>query len=322
MSGVALHVLLVLLLLIATLIPPLHSNAVNSVATDSGTKKGYKGLYVIVVYHAFANHKNDHWEEMFEGQLMSVKQSGLLDIANEFHVALTTGANKSEELSQRATNLIHNRIDPHAIVNATFGNYYEYNGISQVYRSAVAAKDRKNTVITYLHSKGGFNVPGDVYKGRSASNIMLTRIITEDWKFYLDQFIANPVLNVAGLANTCGGAAMYENFWWARASYLAVKEEPKFGDIERHYYEFWLNTGSREQDQNKNSILSICSVKYLFLPTPQPPECDKLIDDHHHGTESGMNNMKYAILCNDSIMAMLKIKEWIKEQYQKDQTAK
>ena len=121
----------------------------------------------------------------------------------------------------------------------------------------------------------------------------------------------NEQLKTVGIANTCGGAAQFHNFWWARASYIAKGlNEPKFGlEIERHVYEFWLGeAGSRFQyDENVTQTLSLCAPKYAQSPTPIPPKCDELIDDHAHefGPGEKMNNMKYAILCSEQMLDRL-----------------
>lgn len=177
------------------------------------------------------------------------------------------------------------------------------------------AQNKEKTIIGYFHSKGAYNVPGSNFHARSADNIMLTRAIIEDWAFYIDHFRSNPNLITAGLANTCGKAAQFHNFWWARASYIAVKEEPRFGsNIERHYYEFWLETGSRDADQKPNSTLSICAYKYGKIPTPKPPDCDKYIKDGaHDGEIQNMNNMKYALLCGGVIIKALEIDKLLQE---------
>jgi hypothetical protein len=181
------------------------------------------------------------------------------------------------------------------------------------------ATSPERTVVGYMHSKGGGGSGNPLHPyGRTAMNVMLTKVVIEDWHFVFDQFLRNEHLKTVGIANTCGGAAQFHNFWWARTSYAGSLPEPKFGpEIERHIYEFWLGeAGSRfSYNENITQTLSLCAPKYAKIPTPVPPKCDELIDDHAHefGPGEKMNNMKYAILCSDEMLDRLGLRVYEKK---------
>ena len=147
-----------------------------------------------------------------------------------------------------------------AIVNATYGGYFEYDGIYKAWNASVQSTDKQNTIVSYFHSKGrhpspipthlllssfaartgGFNHgDGTLIDGRTRTNVFLTKVVMEDWRFILDHFAENK--------------ALFHNFWfehwipyailthtyqlsylplhrrWARASYVSGRPEPQYG---------------------------------------------------------------------------------------------
>jgi hypothetical protein len=289
----------------------LQSQNNNNDNNNNQKNKGYKGFTIKLVYHAYANPAATHWEGLFKSQLQAILNSGLFDIVNEFHVALNTGPERNAAVMEQASQVILGVV-PNAIIHTKDAvGHYEYDGIHKSWELArnTPTVDQGKTIVGYFHSKGGMNSrsANQLFDGRNADNIMLTRIVLEDWEYVFNNFAENPNLLTAGMANTCGHAAQYHNFWWARASYLALKEDPN-SQADRHYYEFWLETGDISLDVLPNATLSLCE-KYYPVKVAQPPICDiGFFDpDHPDATDRNTKNMKYAVVCTKEIRKALNI---------------
>ena len=113
----------------------------------------------------------------------------------------------------KATSIIQN-VTSVAIVNSTWGGYFEYDGIYKAWNASVSAEDKENTIVSYFHSKGAFNHgDGQLVDGRTRTNVFLTKVVMEEWRFILDNFVENKALLTAGLAACCNNPAQFHNFW-------------------------------------------------------------------------------------------------------------
>ena len=95
---------------------------------------------------------------------------------------------------------------------------------------------KKNAILTTSSSNTGDD--NKIEDLRTVENIYMTEYVINDWKFILDQFIANKNLSTAGAVEFCENPSHVHNFWWARASFMRQTEEPL--QTRRHYYENWL----------------------------------------------------------------------------------
>lgn len=257
----------------------LSSKIVENHEHDNHTEHGgsfkrpnYHGMQILLVYHGFGSSKtNSLYDKLFYEQLMSVKTSGLFHIAQEFHVTISCGAEYNEEVLSKSYQVIKN-VDEN-IVNITLKNdsHYEYLGIHKVWELHKTCIDKTKCLILYFHSTGSFN-NWDGKNARTANNIVLTRLLVEDWKYIIGLFRHNDDIANVGLSAGCLNQPMqYYNFWWVRASYVAQLPEPT-AVSERHYFENWVGmTGSLTKP---SQLVSLCETKYDIEPYGTSESCN------------------------------------------------
>jgi len=238
----------------------------------SFARSSYHGMQILLVYHGFGSkNSNPLYEKLFYEQLMSVKNSGLFRIAQEFHITISSGAEYDKVLLQKSYQVIK-RIDE-KIVNITLQNdsYFEYMGIHKVWELHHTCIDKSKCLILYFHSTGSFN-NFDGKNVRTPNNILLTRLIVEDWKYIINVFKHNEDAANLGLSAACfENPFQYYNFWWVRASYVATLPEPT-PVTNRHYYENWI--GQSKAIKKSSQLISLCETKYDVEPYKTAETCD------------------------------------------------
>lgn len=207
-------------------------------------------LDIYGVYFAFLDVRGNDWDgsrakELVQTQLRELKEIGLAAAVKEFHVVFT--CNDHSILLQAKKSVRDILPDPKFHIHIITGNPYEYPGILCAWNVAqrIPVSKRNTSVVLYFHSKGMSNGRKDRIK--TEENKMLTNYVLHPWREIVARFQSEPGLNKAGYAAAKHGWIWY-NFWWARASYLAICPEPILTD-RRHYYEDWLgriNNGSFE----------------------------------------------------------------------------
>ena len=216
---------------------------------------------MFVVYHALANKNHPHLENLLFSQLNSIKKTGFFDIVTEFHITLVSGAQYDEETLHRGKKAI--RKADHGMVNitATNSSYYEYLGVHKAWTLQQSCIDLEKCLILYFHSKGAFN-NYDANNVRTVDNILLTKLVVEDWKYIIDIFRNDSRVNTVGMSSGCDNAPLqFHNFWWTRGSYMALMSEPDKSES-RHYYEYWLGTGLKKPFTDWSGAVSLCKYKY------------------------------------------------------------
>jgi hypothetical protein len=184
------------------------------------------------------------------------------------------------------------RVDP-AIINITATNdtNFEYMGVHKAWTLAkTECPDVDKCIILYFHSKGAFNNFNGIHP-RTFHNIMLTNLIPNDWKYVINVFQENVNASSIGMNTGCTTTApwQYHNFWWARARFLNILEEPKT-KVDRHYYEYY--TGQVPQDKLlENAYIGLCDTKYN-VSRPVDSNCDN-------------NELPLAFVCTCYLVALL-----------------
>jgi hypothetical protein len=96
----------------------------------------------------------------------------------------------------------------------------------------------------YFHSKGMVFSTQRLANGtalvRSARNVKLSEQVIKPWRDVVRRFHGDALVNKAGFAAGLHGW-MFENFWWARVSYLQQSPQP-WKSNNRLVYEMWLGT--------------------------------------------------------------------------------
>jgi hypothetical protein len=213
---------------------------------------------ISVVYNCLPHPKNLIWRELITEQLEVTMKSGLVDVAHDFHVAITAG---NDDIAignvEEAAAMIRN-ISSKFEISITIGeNSYEYPGFNIMWNIAKQSLEPENHLILIYHSKSMTNEPSyDKQHPRSHFNMMLTAAVVEDWRTYVEKMGMNPNYKTGGL---CASLAlqMYD-FYWVRASYAKTLELRK-ETVDRFYYEHWLGAPTGNV-WNENYY--VCNEKY------------------------------------------------------------
>jgi len=210
-----------------------------------------------IVYFAYIDSTDGQLPDTRSGKLIMEQMKdlvscGISDAAKSIQIVLAVKKshnfnNTTERRINSASHLIH-EILPKAEIHRSAGNRYEYPGIRRVWDLAkkTPSEEATKTLILYFHTKGMNN--GNQTRIKTHENMILTDMVIKQWKEIIARFQSEPALNKAGYAASDKGF-IWNNFWWARASYLQNCPRPILTD-NRYYYEDWL--GRRKQDKNAN----------------------------------------------------------------------
>ncbi len=134
---------------------------------------------------------------------------------------------------------LHARVD----VNVTLANVFEYPGTYRAWRLGV---EHPEDVIAYIHSKGAskkdFTFALRYFTGTFAPVRSVLQMFARcRWVTHAGPLCAKNNVADSHLTPRSQGF-VWQNFWYARGSYLARLEEPRLyrAALHRYYYELWL----------------------------------------------------------------------------------
>ncbi|AYV81066.1 MAG: hypothetical protein Harvfovirus15_10 [Harvfovirus sp.] len=211
---------------------------------------------ILIVYFAYLN-KAKAWWEIILGQLIELKDSGLLN-HGKLYVCLT-GASPAIAMAKVLINSLLTAVE----IQTSEENRYEYPGISLVWNLANQPTLDPDTKILYFHSKGMFSGPKI---GRCFVEKYLTKTVVLDYEDVLKIFDDSNV-NKIGVGASARGYIWF-NFWWVRASFVKNCEKPKVSNHNRYYFETWLGT-HREQKTAADCFSLVSNRTNDFYTTTQ-----------------------------------------------------
>lgn len=135
----------------------------------------------------------------------------------------------------------------HVIVNT--GNLFEYPALHVAWMIS-CANPTPNHVVLYFHTKGSSHLPKDGSLVRTHSEMALFYEIVVPWEDILTIFNLSDS-DLVCLSYT--GSFPWFNFWWARASFIATREEVE-PSARRHYFEDWLHRSSQFKSECPTKI--------------------------------------------------------------------
>ena len=287
--GVFLLLLLVMALAYLSLIASNWSRRGNehsyAIAPKSISHRDYGGLQLFLVYHAYANPRNPLIDKLVYDQLSDVRKSGLFQAAQEFHVTVTCGAVCDDPTVNKTVQAVKTAAPQVSSIFVDNDPNFEYLGVHKAWELRKSCRSVRKCVILYFHSKSASN-GFDGKRSRSYTNIMLNKLVVEDWRYVLDAFRTQQNLSLAGMNAGCPGYRyIFHKYWWARGAFLETLPEPEKMPHGRFYYEEWLGLSS-EQDAVALELCERCQG------IPSPDVCTE-------------NNMEYAIKCTDKLTAMM-----------------
>ena len=100
----------------------------------------------------------------------------------------------------------------------------------------MGSAEAQDSIFLYFHTKG--MVHHGRHAARPAVEARLFERSIDPWRDILEIFQSNATVTRIGVHPHPAGW-IWENFWWARASYLQSVAEP-IRTARRHYYEDWL----------------------------------------------------------------------------------
>ena len=262
------------------------TNKYNYVGVPKSTShRKYRGLQVLLVYHIYANPRNPLIDKLVYDQLSDVKKSGLFQAAQEFHVTVTCGAVCDDPTVNKTVQAVKTAAPQVSSIFVDNDPNFEYLGVHKAWELRKSCRSVHKCVILYFHSKSASN-GFDGKRSRSYTNIMLNKLVVEDWRYVLDAFRTQQNLSLAGMNAACPGYRyIFHNYWWARGAFLETIPEPEKMPRDRFYYEEWLGLSSVDDAV----ALELCERRQ-GIPSPYP--CTK-------------RNMEYANKCTDSLTAKL-----------------
>jgi hypothetical protein len=119
------------------------------------------------------------------------------------------------------------------------GNAYEFPALYVAWVASCMNRAR-NHVILYIHSKGSSPLPSNNMSARSRAEMTLYFEIVFPWRDILE---ATRDFDADTVSYAHAGPFPWFNFWWARASFVATREEV-WPSPRRHYFEDWLSRPS------------------------------------------------------------------------------
>ena len=185
---------------------------------------------VFIVYFAFLN--PDRWETIVTGQMIDLKDYGLLQEGAHLHIVLCSDNDK--DLTLKCQSKILEILPNHENIEFTlvYNNTFEYPGFDVLYRDALAHPDK---IFLYFHSKGM------VYYDTN-QRLPLEKILTEktikNWRHVLDIFNKNASVSKVCFTPSDRGFCWY-NFFWVRGTYLNACSKP-YISTDRYVYESYL----------------------------------------------------------------------------------
>jgi hypothetical protein len=202
-------------------------------------------MKIKIVYFTFL--VPNKWEEIVLEQLNMLKSLELYNIA-EIYMSVISESNVELENLKK---ILQNDFNKIQLINVYNTNVYEYPGIKTVYE---LSENDDNTLILYFHSKGMTSDQHEIRKKLFNNTI-------KNYEIYIDEFINNPSLEVAGMVPSNGGFVWY-NFWWVRSSYVhnycsKPENTPEYIKEGRYTWEAWLGN---EYSNKKEKIITYSPI--------------------------------------------------------------
>jgi hypothetical protein len=306
-SVLMLRMLLVALLLIR---PSLQQNATEAVVRAGNVSSSCPAYAITVVHNAFVWPAHD-WRVIFGGQLRDLRDSRICQCAAVHIVISAPHASKEhdhpkmEGLLAEARILVYSIIPRKvaasragAIVSTVHENTYEHPGLHLLWLLAqsLSAEEAAKHVFLYFHTKGMvFRNPQGT---RVAQELYMVDRTIRPWRDVVDIFQGNETVTRIGLWPSREGW-MWMNFFWVRASYVVLLEEPR-RTTWRYYFEHWLSctvlpnsTAPEERPPGAEdscatdctTCFSLCKYEYsgdtylpphVSQPCPDPPRGHEL----------------------------------------------
>jgi hypothetical protein len=197
---------------------------------------------IVIFYHIYCHGK---WEELVEGQLRKLRDSGVYDECLSMFVRVIGTPDDID----RYYSLIKGMKKIHTI-QADNKNDHEVSILKAIRMLATETFPYREAAnleasVLYLHTKG-------VYSSRESEEIA-SRMT--DWREYMEHFVVENwkecISSLDEGFDVCGvdwreqslfGPIVGHfsgNFWWAKLSYIYTLPEIK-DDWDRAYYEFWI----------------------------------------------------------------------------------
>jgi hypothetical protein len=181
-----------------------------------------------IVYHCWLD-GHGNYKHILSDQLHLLSQSKICSTDwCTLHVEVVCADTEKFKRAATVVNFFFHK----AIVSQHCQNHYEFAGLHKVWQ---LAQFDKESIILYFHDKGvthGSQLNDDVRT--------LMHLVVGQWKQILLVFEQHRAITKFGVAFAHNGLEWW-NFWWARASYVQLLEEPII-TLRRHYYEGWLGT--------------------------------------------------------------------------------
>lgn len=187
-------------------------------------------MKIKIVYFLFL--KEGRWEDILEEQLGNLKKLELYDLAESIFLSPCGNHNEFSKLIDK----INKNYPKIEIINYSEQNVFEYPGIKTIYEVS-----EKNSLILYFHSKGIFS--GSEKETNNQIRKMLFKLIVENYKSHIEEFLNNQELSVSTLYPSPEGTTWY-NFFWVRGDF--VKNYMKKPEIQknRFFWEHWFVNSS------------------------------------------------------------------------------
>lgn len=202
-----------------------------------GIRSFFKKKSTAIVYYVYINPNKD-WKQLVLGQMNDMKHTNVLSVADLYIVVSNPSNVKDVAIFFETISYLYEKIEFHT------ENKFEYWGMLLIWK--LAQESRHYQYLVYFHTKGMTHSERERIKIEE----ILTHYIFHDWKFFIQIFQENSKINKLGLFpawkvnnqdEIVRGGWVWYNFWWARADYIRILEQPKIDPKHRYYYEEWLS---------------------------------------------------------------------------------
>lgn len=236
-----------------------------------------KKKYIAIVYYVYINPDKD-WKRIILGQIDDIKKTKILSVADLYIVVSNPFGVENVEMFFGEISSIYKNIEFHR------ENRFEYWGISFIWRLAQESKRYKYLI--YFHTKGMTHNEN----ARVITEEILTYYTFHDWKFFVKVLEKNSKINKIGLfpawkindqCEILRGGWIWYNFWWARADYVKILEQPKIDPKHRYYYEEWLSCVAKNNINKFHDGFSIYNMDISSYTNKETLENMKELIERH-----------------------------------------
>lgn len=192
---------------------------------------------VSMVYFVNLHLNREHQHQLVERQLQTIASSKVLPKYDATcYIEFCCPESDAEAQIQRLFKVSH-ELGLKVVITHHPENNHEYFGIHRAW--SLARKDPSPThAVCYLQSKSITRFKGGPRHWDDNFDFNVVR----SWKEVFWVFSHFPSVTKAGVSAASGGW-IWQNFWWARASFVSGTPEPIITP-DRYYYEAWLGSGA------------------------------------------------------------------------------